>query len=281
MPHAQQFNPVLRNHVTVSGRADAHATMLFVHGFGTDQTAWKDVIPAFENRYRVLSFDHVGMGRSLAEAYSQHRYLDLGAYADDLLEICDALRLLGVTLVGHSVGAMAGALAAIKQPHRFSRLILIGASPRYLDDPGYRGGFTKVGLDELYRAMMANYSGWADAFAPMVMANPDRPSLAQHFAAELKSIPADRALSILCTIFQSDHRADVAKLTQPTLLIHGRDDPAVPVEVAHYLKRTIEHSRLRFVDAQGHLPHVAAPAQVVEAMLEFLDEISSEPVSGR
>lgn len=159
---------------------------------------------------------------------------------------------------------------ALRQPARFSRLVLIGSLPRYLNDTDYRGGFSEEDPNGLYRAMTSSYAEWADQFAPNVMRNEDRPALAQHFAATIKSIPKERALTVLCSIFQSDHRAEVQKLRHPTLLIHASDDIAVPTEVAHYLNRHIVGSQLKIILAKGHLPHISAPNEVLAAMQEFV-----------
>lgn len=265
-------DPLARNNVTIAGNLEAGCTMVFVHGFGTDQTAWKDVAASFAADFRIVLLDNVGAGKSDPAAFVQHHYLNLHAYAADLLEVCAALKLDSAILVGHSLGAMACLLAATKSPSRFSRLVLIGASPRYRNQEGYQGGFAKSDLDQIYHAVSERYQEWAESFAPIAMGNPDRPNLAQYFAETLKAIPSDRTLTVLCSIFQSDHRADLPKLTLPTLLIQSREDVAVPLAVAEYLNQHIKGSRLSVIDAVGHLPHVSAPAEVVAAMREFLGE---------
>ena len=130
--------------------------MLFAHGFGCDQNMWRHVWPAFADRYRVVLFDHVGAGGSDVAAFSRDRYASLQGYADDVLEICDELGLTDVVYVGHSVSAMMGVLAAAAEPDRFSQLVLVGPSPRYLDDRGYVGGFTRADIDELLDALDSN-----------------------------------------------------------------------------------------------------------------------------
>jgi len=266
----KEMDPLVKNHVTLAGNLQAARSMVFVHGLGTDQTAWRDVAAAFERDYRIVLLDNVGAGRSAPEAYSQSRYLNLHAYAADLLEVCVTLKLRDAVLVGHSAGAMMAVLAALRAPERFSRLVLIGASPRYLNDGAYQGGFSESSLNALYSAVMSDYHQWANDFAPLAMANAQRPNLAQHFAATLRSIPADRALTVLCAIFQSDHRADVARLRKPTLLIQALDDIAVPMGVAVYLHEAIAASELRVIDAHGHLPHISAPNEVIAAMRAFV-----------
>ena len=74
---------IARNNVVSTGRADGQP-MLFSHGFGCDQNMWRHVAPAFEDRYRVVLFDHVGAGRSDLAAYDRQRYSTLAGYAEDV-----------------------------------------------------------------------------------------------------------------------------------------------------------------------------------------------------
>lgn len=264
------IDPLRRHFVSVSGRADAARTLLFSHGFGTDQRAWDAVAAAFEAEWRIVRFDHAGAGRSAPGSFVQHRYLGLDGYVEDLVAICDALALRGAVLVGHSVGAMIGLLASIARPRSFSKLVLVGASPRYLDDDGYRGGFTRPDLDALYGSVMHSYPAWAEAFAPLAMGNPERPSLARQFAESLKAIPPSQALTVLGSIFQSDHRADLRRVTHPTLILQSRDDVAVPLAVAEYLHRAIPGSQLVVMEASGHFPHLSAPKAVIAPLRAFI-----------
>jgi sigma-B regulation protein RsbQ len=267
----QASDPLRRNNVFLAGNADACTTMVFVHGFGTDQTAWAQVAQAFGGDYRIVLLDNGGAGKSDGDAFDrdESRYLNLRGYAADLIEIADTLNLSGAVLVGHSMGAMVAALAAIERPALFARLVLIGASPRYLDAEGYRGGFTKADWQEINLAVANNYALWADAFAPLAMDNPTRPELAQYFAESIKAIPVKRAFTILYSIFHSDYRTDLPRLKIPTLIIQSAADRAVPLEVAEYLHQHIDGSRLSVIDATGHLPHVSAPEKVISAMRNF------------
>ncbi len=122
-----------RNNVVLSGQPDG-PPVVFAHGFGCDLGMWRHVAPAFEPTHRVVLFDHVGAGRSDLSAYDPNRYERLEGYADDVVEILEALALPPVVFVGHSVSAMIGVLAAKGRPELFDRLVLVGPSPRYVDD---------------------------------------------------------------------------------------------------------------------------------------------------
>lgn len=264
-------DPLRRNNVTCTGKADAERTLVFVHGFGTDQTAWADVLAAFQEDYRIVLFDNVGAGAADAAAYDRQatRYCSLQGYADDLVEIGTALGLRDAIVVGHSVGAMIAMLACTRRQAMFSRLVMLAGSPRYLDDDAYHGGFTPEMIGDIHYQMCLNSEDWANSFAQAAMGNPERPELQREFARNLAAIPFERAASTLIMILRSDHRADTVRVSVPTLIVQSRQDFAVPREVADYLHARIRGSRLAVIDASGHLPHVSAPAAVIAAMKDF------------
>src|SRR5207253_11025862 len=99
-----------RNNVKVFGAG--RQPMVFAHGFGCDQNMWRHVAPAFADDYQIVLFDYVGNGLSDLHSYDAQRYSSLEGYAQDINEICEALDLRDVILVGHSVSSMIGVLAA-------------------------------------------------------------------------------------------------------------------------------------------------------------------------
>ena len=164
------MDSLTRNNVTVIGRPDGRP-MVFAHGFGCDQNMWRYVAPAFEDSYRVVLFDHVGSGGAEPAAYDRVRYSTLDGYADDVVSLATELDLTDAVLVGHSVSAMIGVLAAAEAPERFSCLVLVAPSARYLDDDGYVGGFTRADVDGLLDSLASNFLGWSSTMAPMIMGN--------------------------------------------------------------------------------------------------------------
>jgi sigma-B regulation protein RsbQ len=274
------MNDVLARHaVRVSGDPSGQP-MLFAHGFGCDQTLWRFVTPAFSDRFRVITFDYVGAGGSDRSAYDPARYATLGGYADDILEICRALDLDDVVLVGHSVSAIVAILASIAEPDRFSDLLLIAPSPRYLDDPpAYRGGFTRPDIDGLLEMMDANATGWAAVLAPIVMANPERPELTTGLEATFCSIDPVMARQFAEVTFLADNRVDLPRVTTPSLIVQCSNDAVAPMEVGAYMERHLAGSTLSVIDATGHCPHVSHPEATIAAMRDYLDAREGHPAS--
>lgn len=257
-----------RNNVKILGKGNQ--TIIFAHGFGTDQTAWRHQVAAFAPNYQIVLFDHVGAGKSDLAAYSPRRYSSLYSYAEDLLDLCTQLKLTECILVAHSVSGMISLLAAIVAPQCFSQLLMINASPRYLNDHPYIGGFEQSDLDALYAAMSSNYYAWVSGFAPLIMGNLDKPELATEFASTLAAIRPDIAQAVARLIFQSDHRTELPKLSVPTVILQASNDIAVPPQVGQYMATHIPSSRLISIPATGHLPHLSAPNQVTSVIASCL-----------
>ena len=244
--------------------------MLFAHGFGCDQNMWRFVAPRFEEDFRVILFDHVGAGRSDRGAYDTKRHSSLQGYADDVLDICRELSLQDVIFVGHSVSAMIGALAAAASPETFAKLVMVGPSPRYIDDEGYIGGFTEADISELLDALESNYLGWSTAMAPVIMGNADRPELGSELTESFCRTDPVIAKRFARVTFLSDNRADLAVVQTPTLVLQCTDDAIAPVAVGEYVAATMPDATLVLLDATGHCPNLSAPDATSAAIAAFV-----------
>jgi sigma-B regulation protein RsbQ len=260
---------VERNNVNLEGRPGGQP-MLFAHGFGCDQNMWRHVTPAFEDEYRIVLFDHVGSGGSDLTAYDHRKYASLEGYADDILEICRQLELLDVVFVGHSVSAMIGVLAAAKEPDRFAKLVLVGPSPRYVDDEDYVGGFTREDIDGLLDSLDSNYLGWSQQLAPVIMGRPDRPELGEELTNSFCRTDPEIARHFARVTFLSDNRADLARVRTPTLVLQCSDDVIAPRAVGDYVVAQLPNAELVQMEAKGHCPNLSAPGETIAAIRAFL-----------
>ena len=264
------MSPILhRNNVTVTGTDGP--PMLFGHGLGCDQNMWRFVAPPFEADYQTVLFDYVGSGGSDLSAYDPNRYDTLDGYAQDVLDVCEALALTDVVFVGHSVSSVIGMLAAIEQPDRFDELVLIGASPCYLNDPpDYHGGFEREDLEGLLKMMDKNYIGWADYFASLLMQQADAPEVVEELDRSFCSTDPHVARQFAEATFLSDYRDVVPTVPVPSLLIQCNDDIVAPPTVSRYLDEHLPASTLTLLDAAGHCPHLSHPDVTVQAMEAYL-----------
>jgi len=268
----QERHPVTdilsRNNVKVFGRGTQ--PMLFAHGFGCDQNMWRYVTPAFEEDYRIVLFDYVGSGRSDVGAYDAARYATLDGYAQDVLDVVHALDLREVILVAHSVSSMIAVLAANQEPDRFDRLVLIGPSPRYINDPPYVGGFERADIEGLLEMMEHNFLGWANFLGPAIMKNPDRPELGEELSTSFCSTDPVIARRFAEATFLSDNRDDLPFVQVPSLILQCSDDMVAPLEVGRYLAEEMPGSTLRVMEATGHCPHMSHPDETIRLMREYL-----------
>ncbi|CAN5177596.1 alpha/beta hydrolase [soil metagenome] len=256
---------------TLARKHRAHAIgsgadlIVFSHGLGTDHSSWARLLESLPDRYTALLFDLPGAGPLLPDDFDPDDYRTLAPFADDVLALLEEVGVIRCTFVGHSVSGMIGVLAAIEDPGRFERLVLLNSSPRYLNDEGYRGGFDAQDLADLFDAMGSNYQAWVTGFAPLAI-DAQVPAAVESFSAGLLAMRPDVTIAVSRTIFGSDVRALLPALAVPTLLVHSRSDIAVPEDVAHYLHHMIAQSRLVWIDASGHLPHLSAPHEVARAL---------------
>jgi sigma-B regulation protein RsbQ len=263
-----------RHNVQVAGRPDGQP-MLFAHGFGCDQNMWRFVAPRFADRYRTVLFDHIGAGGSDASAYDPDRYAELAGYADDIVAICRDLGLRDVIFVGHSVSAMMGVLAAEAAPDLFAKLVLIGPSPRYINEGDYVGGFDAADIDDLLASLDSNYLGWSAAMAPVIMGRPDAPELGAELTESFCRADPQIAKAFARATFLSDNRADLPKVSTPALVLQCSDDVIAPTVVGEYVADHLPNATLVRLQATGHCPNLSAPDETADAIEQFLEPATS------
>ncbi|UKJ44365.1 alpha/beta fold hydrolase [Lysinibacillus sp. ACHW1.5] len=261
-------NIVVRNNVTILGHGDQ--PLIFAHGFGCDQNMWRFITPAFMDKYKIILFDYVGSGNSDINAYSSEKYQSLQGYVQDLLDIIETLSLQNSIFVGHSISAMIGLLASIQHPDYFKKLIMIGPSPCYLNDNGYRGGFERSDIAELLDMMEMNFTGWASYMAPIAMSNPDQPALTQELKQTFIAADPIIAKEFAEVTFLSDHRSELPKVSVPSLIIQCSEDSIVPISVGDYLHQHLKNSTLQLMEAKGHYPHISHPNETIQCIADFL-----------
>ena len=259
-----------RHNVKISG--DGSRAMMFAHGFGCDQHMWRFVAPAFEDTFKVVLFDHIGAGGSDLGAYDPARHDSLYGYADDVVELGEELGFRDGVFVGHSVSAMIGLLAARKAPHLFSELVMVGPSPRYIDDDvtGYTGGFSEAQIHELLDFLDSNHMGWSQAMAPVIMGNSDRPDLAEELTNSFCRTDPDIAKRFARTTFLSDNRGDLEGFDVRTLILQCADDVIAPQSVGEYVHAALPNSELVLMTATGHCPNLSAPEETLAAIRSFV-----------
>lgn len=240
-------------------------TMVLAHGFGLDQSVWDKILPYLTQHYQVVVFDWLFSGAVKdPNIFDPLKYSSYDAFANDLIALMDELDLKSSVFVGHSMSGMIGCIASIKRPELFNRLILVGASPRYINIDEYEGGFEAAAIDNLLSDVECNYQNWTSSFPTLVVDNND-PLSVEKISKCLKSMKHEFALPLAKTVFRSDERDILDKVTTPCTIIQTTSDFVVPDSVAYYMQKKIKgKSTVEFVKADGHFPQLTAH-------LEFLD----------
>ncbi|PHU25163.1 putative esterase D14L [Capsicum chinense] len=246
-------------------------TVVLGHGFGTDQSAWKHLVPALVDEYRVVVYDNMGSGPTNPDYFDFERYSSLEGYAYDLIAILEELQITSCIYLGHSISSMTGVIASIFRPDLFSKIVLLSASPRFINAEDYFGGFEKEDIDQLCQAMESNYKSWIDGFAPLVIGG-DMDSVAvQEFSRTLFNVRPDISLSVFRTIFTFDLRHFLSRVTVPCHIIQSSKDLAVPVAVSEYIHQNLGgKSIVEVISTEGHLPHLSAPEVTIPVLLRHI-----------
>ena len=276
------FTAILeRSSVIISGASGPGTpALVFLHGLGADQASWRLLVPHFAADYQVIQFDLVGAGSSQFSQYSRERHGSLAGHATDLLDVLRALGLTGAMFVGHSIGAMIGVLAAVREPARFARLVLLAPSPRFLNGRDYASGFEAADVEELLTSLENNQHEWAQSFAPMAVGDANRPDLIMALSNSFASTNPDVLRHLARMAFFNDSRLALPLLTTPALIVQPARDVMVPLGVGYYLNEQLPDSQLVIIDTNGHFPHLTAPEATLAAIGRFLDCKLAVPAGG-
>ncbi|HZF64288.1 MAG TPA: alpha/beta hydrolase [Chitinophagaceae bacterium] len=266
-------NIIQCHNVNVSGKGSQ--PIMFAHGLACDQNVWRLVAPSFEDDYKVVLFDYVGCGKSDRSNYRKEKYSTLNGYAEDVIAICEALALNDVIFVGHSVSSMIGIHASLKRNGMFSRLIMVGPSPKYINEKDYLGGFTREEIEQLLHVMKHDYEKWAGYFAPIAMGNSERPELSEGLKTNFCMADPDITYDFAEATFLSDSRQELEQLKIPSLILQISNDIVAPQQVGEYMHKKMPGSELYQMEATGHFPHLSSPEETIRLIKQYLEKHSS------
>ncbi|GAB4828357.1 hypothetical protein Ancab_035355 [Ancistrocladus abbreviatus] len=253
--------------------------VILAHGYGGDQSIWDKIVPRLAEKHRVVVFDwnFSGVGKVEGKVFDPVKYYSsFDSFADDLVDLMDEMELRSCVFVGHSMSGMVGCIASIKKPQLFKRLILLGASPRYLNAEGYEGGFESSEIEQILSAIESNFHSWASAFVPLAVGGNDLQA-AQQFETTMKNMSPETALSLAKTIFLGDQRDTLDKVETPCTIVTTTNDMAIPTSVAYYMQKRIKgKSSVEIMDTDGHFPQLTAPMQLLEVLGRAMEIVDSD-----
>ncbi|XP_077225566.1 putative esterase KAI2 [Tasmannia lanceolata] len=240
-------------------------TVILAHGYGGDQTIWEKIVPHLTKKYRVLLFDWNFSPDSKLVEPSKDSY-SFEAFSDDLISLVDELKLKRFVFIGHSMSGMIGCIASIKRPELFQSLILLGASPRYLNSEDYEGGLDRSVVEDILSNIESNFQTWCLSFSAVAMGVNDPLSI-DKFGKSLQKMRPDIALLVGKNIFLGDHRDVLEKVEVPCTIIQTTNDVVVPISVSHYMKSKIKgKTSIEIIEADGHFPQLTAHQLLIDAL---------------
>ena len=231
--------------------------VVLVHGWPLDADMWEyQSVFLARNGYRVITYDRRGFGRS-GQPWSGYDYDTL---ASDLAALIEKLNLSGVTLVGFSMGG--GEVARYVGAHgasRVARAALVSAvTPDLLKGPTNEDGVDASVFDQMVDGLQSDRPGFlapfGKAFYGAGLLNFSVSSEILQWSLQMAMLASPKATVDCVRAFsQTDFRADLAKLTVPTLIVHGDADATVPFAAsAEKTARLLPHARL---EVYGGAPH--------------------------
>jgi pimeloyl-ACP methyl ester carboxylesterase len=267
------------NHDRVAYRtAGTGPVLLLVHGMAGSSETWRHVMPALAKRFTVLAPDLLGQGQS----DKPRGDYSLGAHANLLRDLLDALGHERATVVGQSLGGGVAMQFAYQFLGRCERLVLVNSGGlgrevtfylRMLTVPGFESVFPLFCTPRLCDAgnLVAAWLGRAGvrptpasqeiwrSYASLADAESRRA-----FFRSLRDVvdSGGQAVSALNRLYRAAHL--------PTLIVWGAEDPFIPVSHAVAAHEAIPGSRLEIFDGVGHYPHCEAPERFVEVLVDFM-----------
>ena len=236
--------------------------LVCLHGWGMTSRVWQPVTERLSGEADVFAPDLPGHG-------------DRGTTPPSNLE--EAVGMIAdvaprrSTVIGWSLGATIALAWALYRPEDVERLILIGATPCFVQREGWSSAVTTDDFSAFKQGVHADAQATLRQFCAL-QATGDKGgrNLARELATSISKAPSSGLLWGLDALEQNDLRLCLGEITQPVLLIHGANDALVPLEAAEVVKHQIAVCDLKVVAAAGHAPLVSAPDSVVVGVREFL-----------
>jgi len=233
-------------------RAGAGAAVILLHGSGPGVSAWTNwhrVIPALADSFDVIAPDMAGFG------YTERKpelVYDIKLWVKHLIGLMDALGIEKTSLVGNSFGGSLSLAAALRHPDRFDKIVLMGTPcDKFMMTPGLRAGWDYQPSLENMRAVMSLFPADPAFITDALVQERYEASLipgAQEGLRKLLAKPADEGETELSGMPEKA----VAGIVHPTLILHGREDRVIPVEMGLKLGRAIPNAEFHMFGGCGH-----------------------------
>lgn len=260
----------MENTVTLNYTEAGHGTaVVLLHGFPLSNSIWREQQQRLSDRYRVITPDLRGHGKSPAP----DGVYEMELMARDVLALLDNLKIQKAVLMGHSMGGYVTLAAWRLAPERFLALGLIASQAGADTDEGRQNRYKmaeKVGAE--------GSKVVADAMIPKLFAPglpAQAPIVAQVRQMILNTSPAGIVGSLKGMAARPESGALLPKINVPVLVIAGDKDQVIPPDKAKAMAANIATATLAMIDNAGHMPMLEAPEKTTAALRSFLNGLSA------
>jgi 3-oxoadipate enol-lactonase len=246
----------------LTGPADAPVVVLG-NSLGTTRAMWSPQLPALAENFRVLSYDQLGHGRSEVPpgAYTVEQ---LGT---ELLSLLDELGVGDFHYAGLSLGGMVGMWLGANAASRVDSLVLMCTSDYLGPEAGYAERAQAVRAQGIGFIVDTVIDRW---FTPEFIRR--EPSTVESTRAMLAATPPEGYAGCCDALATMDLRADLAKISAPTLVIGGKEDPAIPPAHQERVAEAVPGAQLELLAEAAHLANLEQPDRVTELLAGHLGQ---------
>ena len=244
-------------------KAVAMNPLVLWHGWGMHPAAWDALAAQLASQHRITSQAQALPGYAGSAAPATYT---MDALTDVLLaDVSEP-----ITLCGWSLGAMLALHAAQRHPDKIARLILISATPSFVQRPNWPHGMTPKALAEFAATVETDPKTALKRFIALfnqgdVNSRSIGRALAQ--AVNIDDLPPAAILAAGLVLLRDTDL--LPRIAQPTLLLHGAHDPLMPLAAAEWLAAALPQARLEVLQDAAHAPFLSDPARCAALIADF------------
>jgi pimeloyl-ACP methyl ester carboxylesterase len=244
---------------TIAFGSPAAPVILGIGGWIGGWELWADPFSMLSGEWHTVAYDHRGSGATQCAIES----ITFERLVDDVFAVLDAYKVENCILAAESAGALTAFGAALKHPERISGLVIVD---------GYYANDTPAEDDPFLMGLISNYAATLDRFVEACVPEADSDHLKRWGRQILDRAAPDAAIALYRIPGSIDLRADLPRITQSTLILHGELDVLVPAAAARDLADTLPNARLIVLPGAGHVPTVTRPQEVAREIQSYFGD---------
>jgi len=245
---------------------EGEPTLVFVVAFVGTAEFWIPQVNYFSQNFKVVTIDMRGAGES--DKPAGNYTFDL--FMEDLNSIIEELQEKKFVLICESCGAFIAAKYIAKYPGKVSKLILTGGTSKLLATDDFPHGYPLEFAQGVLTRFQESYSWGLGAFMKLVFPEPGTNYIKEWGFKVSQKTTKEIVVNILSNFLKEDIRPLLGKINIPTLIVHGENDMACPLEGAKYMHEKIPGSKMYIFKGKGHCPSITAADKFNKILEEFI-----------